>query len=369
MANVEAPKPPPDLAKLRDNSSSPMIPTKISASLDTTASTSAETNQPGGLRRSLLERGYIHIPSLLPPHLLLAAQATSKYLVSRTRTGTFWPFVRTVPKHYPPWPVLDLTSPDENLNIWGIQHLLHPDLTSLRDVYAEIYFCDEVINVVRQLLGDPAGVSNDGSKAASVSDDDLVMELFNLLCSPTRNQDFELAWHRDDIRPEVTPEEEGTLLKEKAPGGRQLHAQYNIALFEDESLIVIPESHRRIRRQEELDAEPYQKGLLDEIVVKLQPGDAVFYDSNILHRGVYKGIDEKTELGRMTLHGSVGLRGYGSERSRQVLQHGVGGWIEGDSAEFANVQDEGKKRRAEGMRKALIEMGKGRTDVGYSLEG
>ena len=95
----------------------------------------------------------------------------------------------------------------------------------------------------------------------------------------------------------------------------------------------------------------------------------MFYDSNILHRGVYEGIRDGSELGRMTLHGSVGLKGYGEERGRQVLQHGVGEWIGRPGAEFANIQDVGKRRRAEMMRMALIEMGSGRGDVGYSLEG
>lgn len=84
---------------------------------------------------------------------------------------------------------------------------------------------------------------------------------------------------------------------------------------------------------------------------------------------MYKGIDAEKELGRMTLHGSVGLKGYGEERSRQVLQHAVGEWVETPGAEFASIQDEGKRARAEAMRLALIEMGRGRKDVGYSLEG
>lgn len=360
MDNHSFEQKPPDTHELH-GSKSPTIPTKISN--DARSSSNAASGISGKHLLALQEQGFVVIPSLLPPHLLLAGQATSKYIVSRTRTGQFWPYVRTVPKQYPPWPHLDLKSPSEDLNVWGVQHLLHPELTSLRDVYAEIYFCDEIINVVRELLAEPNGSSN------QVSEDDLVMELFNLLCSPSKNQDFELEWHRDDIKPTVSTEEEEQLLREKAPNNRQLHAQYNIALFEDESLIVIPGSHRRVRTQAEREAKPYQTGLPGEILVKLNPGDAVFYDSNILHRGVYKGINEREELGRMTLHGSIGLKGFGNERSRQVLQHGVGEWIERDDAEFSAVQDAGKKQRAQKMRAALIEMGKGRANVGYSLEG
>lgn len=227
-------------------------------------------------------------------------------------------------------------------------------------MYAEVYFCAQILDVVRQLLAEPNGEQ-------PVRDDELVMELFNLLISPGRKTDFELEWHRDDIRPDVSMEEEERLLREKAPGGRQLHAQYNIALFEDESLVVVPGSHRRARTEKERGARKYDQ-LDDEIRVSLKPGDAVFYDSNILHRGVYKGIDETDELGRMTLHGSVGLKGFGEERARQVLQHAVGEWIDRPEAEF-NIQDEQKKARAERMRKALVEMGRGKENIGYSLEG
>lgn len=182
------------------------------------------------------------------------------------------------------------------------------------------------------------------------ADDKLVMELFNLLVSPAeQQQDFELCWHRDDIRPEVTPEEEESLLKEKTPEGRQLHAQYNIALYEDSSLVVVPGSHRRIRTEAERAATLYEPHLPGQLVVELQPGDAVFYDSNILHRGIYKGIDATSEVGRMTLHGSVGLAGHGNERARQVLQHGVGEWVE--RAQFSIEGARGE--RAEGMRQRL----------------
>ncbi|KAK5941698.1 hypothetical protein PMZ80_005648 [Knufia obscura] len=361
---------PPDLTRLR-NSSSPTIPTKLSSSLSilsenapstattTTTASSANptrTTSPTNLQ-SLQHNGFIILPSLLPPHLLLAARATSKYLVQRTRLGTFWPHVRTVPKQYPPWPLYK--SPDQGLNIWGVQHLLHPDL-SVRDVYSEVYFCEEVLGVVRGLLA--------GEDGRAVEEDELVMELFNLLVSPGKRQGFELEWHRDDVRPDVTEDEEARLLSEKTPAGRQLHAQYNIALFEDESLVVVPGSHRRVRTEQERKAGKYDV-LPGEVRVNLGPGDAVFYDSNILHRGVYGGIDEHTELGRMTLHGSVGLRGYGAERCRQVLQHGVGEWVDGDGGGFGSIQDEGKRRVAEVMRRNLVEMGRGVGDVGFSLEG
>ena len=262
--------------------------------------TVSETPLLDALRRD----GYVVIPSLLDKYMLLGLKAACKYTTDGARQGR-WPSVRTVPKQYPPWQPFK-----DGDNIWGVQHLLHPDMMA-RDTFAELYFGDAVLNVVKELVG---------LKHDKQADDKLVMELFNLLVSPAHNQDFELRWHRDDIKPDVSPEEEEKQLNEKSPSGRQLHAQYNVALYDDASLIVIPGSHKRVRTKEERDADPYAQSLPGQLVVEMKPGDAVFYDSNILHRGLYKGIDATKEPGRMTLHGSVGLAGHGNERARQVLQ-------------------------------------------------
>ena len=87
-----------------------------------------------------------------------------------------------------------------------MQHLLHPDMPG-REVFAGVYFGDAVLDVVRELLG-------------GVSDGELVMELFNLLVSPSGRVGFELCWHRDDVRGDLTgPEEERRQLEEKSPSG------------------------------------------------------------------------------------------------------------------------------------------------------
>ena len=300
---------------------------------------------------ALQRDGYVVVPNLLDKGLKLGLQGASKWTTEAARQGR-WPYVRTVPKQYPPWPRWEK---GDKHNIWGVQHLLHPDMT-MRDTFAELYFSDAVLDVVKELLGLRPGESADAH---------LVMELFNLLVSPGENYDFELCWHRDDIRPDLSEEEEAEQLKEKSPDGKQLHAQYNIALFDDASLIVIPGSHRRIRTDDERNSDPYRADMPGQLVVELKAGDAVFYNSNILHRGSYKGIDPQSKLGRMTLHGSVGLHGHGTARGRQVLQHSVGEWVE--RAEFPEM-DGPKKERAEGMRHRLMAMGNGE-DLGYSLVG
>lgn len=291
---------------------------------------------PADLRAQLSKDGYAIIKSVFPTQRLDALRAAATHTACDARTG-LWPHARVVGRQFPPW------DPAEALEhgIWGVQHLLHPDLEDSPE-FTKVYFSEEILSAARDLL--------------ECGDDELVMELFNMLVRPGTN--YELRWHRDDIPPEASAEEEERRLEEPA-----WHAQYNLALYPDSSLVVVPGSHRRARTDAERAAAPYEPNLPGQVVVRLEPGDAVFYDNNILHRGMYDAMAE-----RMTLHGSVGhVRGE-KARARNVLQHGVGEWVE--RCEF-DVLEGREKTRAEGMRERLLAMGKAAegTDLGYSLDG
>jgi len=288
------------------------------------------------LRAQLERDGFVVIKSILDPSTLAALQAASARSTDLARAGN-WPHVRIVGKQFPPWDPTQATG-----GIWGVQHLMNPALPDSK-IFTELYFSDAILGIIKDLL-------------ECSGEEDLVMELFNMLVRPEK--DFELRWHRDDIPPEATDEEELKRLEEPA-----WHAQYNLALYDDESLIVVPGSHRRARTETERNAGPYEKGLPDELRVKLGPGDIVFYDNNILHRGSYDSSKE-----RMTLHGSVGHVKGKALRARNVLQHGVGSWV--NNCKFGEL-DEGLRARAEGMRARLVKMGldEGSKDLGYSQEG
>lgn len=248
-----------------------------------------------------------------------------------------WPHVRTVGKQFPPW----TWSP--GVAIWGVQHLLNPALPESATFTAS-YFGDEILDVAKELLG-------------PCSDDELVMELYNLLVRPSDGKDFELRWHRDDISAEATAEEEIERLSKPA-----WHAQWNLALCDDdESLIVVPGSHTRSRTEREKTADPFEPNMPGQLVVQLNAGDVVFYNNNILHRGRYDGSRE-----RLSLHGSVGHVAGGKHRARNVLQHAVGSWVA--SCDFSSLGEQ-QKARAEGMRARLVKLGSDSGDVGYSLTG
>jgi hypothetical protein len=217
----------------------------------------------------------------------------------------------------------------------GVQHLLHPS-NSDHLTFAKSYFDSELLKYVGALIG--------------CGEDDLTMELYNMLVRP--DKDFSLRWHRDDIAATATSEEE--LERLQKPGH---HAQWNLALYDDSSLVLVPGSHKRARTDTERNADPYEAHMPDQLTVHLKAGEFAFYNNNILHRGVYDSTKE-----RMTLHGSIGTTLAGSERARNVLQHGVGDWAK--EYNFDDFEPE-MAARAKKMREKLVEMGKESGDVGF----
>jgi hypothetical protein len=217
------------------------------------------------LRASLDRDGFVRIPHAFPPADVERFRAACQRTIELARSGR-WKHVRTLPKQFPPW-----NDDPRETGIWGVQHLLHPDLPDT-DTFAESYFGRQIVLPVTQLL--------------DCSEQELVMELYNMLVRPDR--DFALRWHRDDIGPDVSPEEELARLQEP-----MLHAQWNLALYEDRSLVVVPGSHKRARTEMERHADPYEDDMPGQMIVRMSPGDVVFYNNNILHRGVYDSRMER----------------------------------------------------------------------------
>jgi hypothetical protein len=278
---------------------------------------------------SLTRDGFVVLPATLFPSFDLEALRTCASRTTAAARSGKWPYIRTLPKQFPPWPS------DPSHGIWGVQHLLHPSNPD-HLTFAKSYFDPELLKYVKTLIG--------------CEEDELVMELYNMLVRP--DEKFELRWHRDDIPAGASDEEEMERLGK--PGW---HAQWNLALYDDASLVVIPGSHKRARTDVERNADPYAPELPEQLVVKLKAGEVAFYNNNILHRGVYDPTKE-----RMTLHGSIGSSKAAGDRARNVLQHGVGEWVK--EYNFDDFDPEVAKR-ASAMREKLVEMGRANGDVGY----
>uniref|UniRef100_A0A060TIL6 ARAD1D47454p n=1 Tax=Blastobotrys adeninivorans TaxID=409370 RepID=A0A060TIL6_BLAAD len=286
---------------------------------------------------SLKRDGYVRIPQVLSPEELETFRQAAQRTTKAAREGK-WPYIRTIPKQFPPW------GSDPSEGIWGVQHLMHPDLPD-SPLFVAAYFNSKVRAVVKELLAeaDPNG--------EPVKDEDLVMELYNMLVRP--DKDFALRWHRDDVPPEATPEEEMKRLSE--PG---FHAQWNMPLYDDESLIVVTGSHARPRTDAERNADPFEDNMPNQDVVDMKAGDVIFYNNNIFHRGVYDSTKE-----RMTLHGTMGHAKGAAHRARNVLQHGVREWIKDIRLDALNDED---RKVAEEMRARLIKLGSDNPNPGYS---
>ena len=123
-----------------------------------------------------------------------------------------------------------------------------------------------------------------------------------MLCSPVRDHG-PAKWHRD-----LHPVDQAPLrglqadMLENAPG----LVQWNIPLYDDDVLWVVPGSHRRLNTDAEnrqLQADP-KVPLPNAIPVELNAGDGVVYTNTILHWG----SNYSTKL-RRTIH--MGYRGFG----------------------------------------------------------
>ncbi|KAJ6538855.1 hypothetical protein DFH09DRAFT_1176423 [Mycena vulgaris] len=280
------------------------------------------------------EEGFVIIRGLIPPEDFARLEIACDHVISRTRSGA-WPYRRTVGKQFPPYG-------DDNPDSWGVQHLMHPDLEE--PAFSQWYTSAAVINAVQSLLG--------------CEEDELQMELFNLLINPL-SHNFALRWHRDDIGGDATEEEEWRALDAWKPHG----IQWNTALYADSCLFVVPGSHKVARTPEQRLHSEGQDPPADPldmpgaIQVALQPGDSVFYNSNILHCASYDA-----QARRATLHASMGNVRGGSVRARNVLQHGLS-WMK--EPKFSDGLDS----RGKAMLGRLLELYNAVGDVGYSLSG
>jgi ectoine hydroxylase-related dioxygenase (phytanoyl-CoA dioxygenase family) len=85
-----------------------------------------------------------------------------------------------------------------------------------------------------------------------------------------------LSWHRDDIKPTVSPSEESEALGIKHHG-----IQWNAALYDDACLSAVPGSHRRVRTPAEREAHLSGGVMPGGKALELKKGETVFYNNNI----------------------------------------------------------------------------------------
>lgn len=218
------------------------------------------------------DQGYVIIEQAVEPALLEPLRAATARVTERTRVGE-WPHKRR--------------AGDDD--IWGVSHLLHPELDE--PIFAEYMASAPVLDVAAGLLGTP----------------DLRLELVNMLVNPSRH-DHEIGWHRDLLRREVPAEEEIAILSQLQDG-----IQWNTALYEEACLLIVPGTHRRCATPEEREAQFRQPlaPLSGQMAVALKAGQGVYYNSQLIHRGIYpQGRRRETIHACMHVAGSASNRGY-----------------------------------------------------------
>jgi hypothetical protein len=182
------------------------------------------------------------VEGLLTEPWLTRLREACQRVLHRARAGpddpTRWPYVRAVGKQFPPFP----TDRDD---IWGVQHLLHPDLHE--PLFLDWYTSPNLLATICEIIG--------------AEQDDLQLELFNLLVNP-RQIPFSLCWHRDNVRYRVFSlkiVQIGLIIRPEATAAEELRelmkpnfaTQWNAALYDDSCLLVVPGSHRRARTPEQ----------------------------------------------------------------------------------------------------------------------
>ncbi|KAK2464950.1 hypothetical protein APHAL10511_003026 [Amanita phalloides] len=297
---------------------------------------------PTDIKRQYDESGYVIISNLIAPSEFTPLQDACTRVIEKTRNAE-WMHRRTVGRQFPPFDT------EKDVDIWGVQHVMHPDLGE--SAFINWYTSDNLTKVATVLL--------------DCKEEHLQMELFNLLINPERGN-FALRWHRDDVSEKATEEDEIRALNVWHHG-----VQWNTALYRDACLFIVPGSHKvqrtpEQRRHSECITPPNDPGdMPGAMKVILEPGDTVFYNSNILHCAAYN-CDEV----RATLHASIGdVRG-GATRARNVLQHGLD-WIK--SKEFRrsidSIANDKVRSRALTMWATLLKMQENADaeKLGYSL--
>ena len=145
------------------------------------------------------------------------------------------------------------------------------------------FYHPKVLTIVEELLGPKLIVNN-----ASI-----------LAFNP--GVTYSLGWHRDIIQIPQPEIEDWLFSKERHHNSVQI----NLPLMEENSLWVVPGSHHRANTAEEVAAfegskhyAPVGNVMPGGVPVKLNAGQAVLYNNNLIHRG----HSTDSELPRRTLH-------------------------------------------------------------------
>jgi hypothetical protein len=137
-------------------------------------------------------------------------------------------------------------------------------------VLVESILLPKVHEVTEVILGSPLVVDN------------------AVLLSAEAGTDYQQGWHRDVLQIPQNQIDEAMF----SPRWRHNSVQINLPLVEDHAFWAVPGSHQRPNSPEENEAfagskhfSPVNARMPSATCFALQPGEAIFYNNNMIHRG------------------------------------------------------------------------------------
>ena len=222
-----------------------------------------------------VENGYTIVRNIIPPDQLDALRAGFEMQFEKQR------LIETARR-----------KPDDRPANWW-------ENSRQRRVLPEKTVDEQSAHVIDFLLGAPQEISSQVMRAPHVS-----LFIFNSLNNPVRETGPD-PWHRDPNSAHVAPLE--GLINDLVENGAAAQVQWNVPLYDDPTLWVVPGSHRRLNTPEEdrqLREDPRQ-ALPGGTPVELRAGDGVVYTNLLLHWGSFY----TPRLLRRTFH--FGYRSFG----------------------------------------------------------
>jgi len=241
-------------------------------------------------RDQFLEDGYVILREVIPPDQLEGLRKAYELLVERQKV--IW--ARERGPDDPPGGQWE-TNAQPRLMLGGMAD----EIDTHTAAAVEVWLHENVQGVSSELLGvEDAGVTE-----------------MMLMCSPVRDHETggHRGWHRDFYPPHAAPLQGYTDdILENGPR----YVQWNLPLYDDSVLWVVPGSHNRFNTAEEnaaLNADP-RRPLPGAIQVHLKAGDGVPYILPLLHWGSRYNAQM-----RRTIHG--GFSEFSHYEDLSYLEH------------------------------------------------
>jgi len=229
-------------------------------------------------RDRFMDQGFLVVPEIIPPVKLEAMRASCETILERQKivwagerrpgdpAGGRWETAR---------------QPRVQMELPGLID------EETANVVEDFWIADQTLDICKQILCNPEPMVTD----------------MMMMCSPVRDHPGGTGFHRDVHPIDMAPLEalQGDFMEN---GPR--YTQWNVPLYDDKVLWVVPGSHRRLNTKQEnadLLADAKQP-VTGGVPVELQAGDGVVYSNFLIH----SGNNYTTKL-RRTLHGGHAIYG------------------------------------------------------------